>query len=94
MRFVDHVTLNFNNNNSMTAVFLDIEKAFDTTWQPGLLYKLSKFEFSASLIKLISSFLSQRIFGISVEDEKSTSKEIQGGVPKVQSCPQHCTVFT
>jgi len=31
MRLTDHVTLNFN-NLSTAAVFLDIEKAFDTTW--------------------------------------------------------------
>jgi hypothetical protein len=41
----------------MAAVFLDIEKAFDTTWHHGLLYKLFKLEFSTSVIKLISSFL-------------------------------------
>jgi hypothetical protein len=40
MRLTDHVTLNFNNNMSTAAVFLDIEKAFDTTWHRGLLYKL------------------------------------------------------
>jgi hypothetical protein len=49
-------TLNFN-NMSTAAVFLDIEKAFDTTWHYGLLHKLSKMNFPASLIKLISSFL-------------------------------------
>jgi hypothetical protein len=38
MRLTDHVTLNFNNNMSTAAVFLDIEKAFDTTWHNGLLY--------------------------------------------------------
>jgi hypothetical protein len=43
MRLAHHVTLHFNNNMSTAVVFLDIEKAFDTTWQPGLLYKLSKF---------------------------------------------------
>jgi hypothetical protein len=37
---MDHVTLNFNNNMSMAAVFFDIEKAFDTTWHLGLPYKL------------------------------------------------------
>jgi hypothetical protein len=47
---------------AIAAVFLDIEKAFDTTWHPGLLYKLSKMEFSTSLIKLIGSFLSKRKF--------------------------------
>jgi hypothetical protein len=66
----------------MAAVFLNIEDAFDTTRRPGLLYKLSKFEFSARLIKLISSFLSQRKFGVSVEGEMSTPREMQSEVPQ------------
>jgi hypothetical protein len=44
MRLADHVTLNFN-KMSTAAVFLDIEKAFDTTWHTGLLYKLAKWNF-------------------------------------------------
>jgi hypothetical protein len=60
MRLADHVTLNFNNKMSMAAVFLDIEKSFDTTWHSGLLYKTSKFEFSTSLKQLIGSFLSEK----------------------------------
>jgi hypothetical protein len=65
---------------STAAVFLDIGKAFDTTWQPGLLYKLSKLQFSTSLIKLIGSFLSQRKFRVSVEGEMSTPRYMQAGV--------------
>jgi hypothetical protein len=82
MRLADHVTLNFNNKMSIAAVFLDIEKAFDTTWHPGLLYKLSKLRFSNNLIKLISSFLTQRKFRVSVEGEVSTPRYIQAGVPQ------------
>jgi hypothetical protein len=37
MRLTDHVTVNFNNKMSTHAVFLDIEKASDTTWHPDLL---------------------------------------------------------
>jgi hypothetical protein len=36
---------------------LDIEKAFDPIWHPGMIYKLSKLEFSTSLIKLITETL-------------------------------------
>jgi hypothetical protein len=67
---------------STAAVFLDIEKACGTTWHPGLLYKLSKLQFSTSLIKLISSFLSQRKFRISVEGEMSTSRYMRTEVPQ------------
>jgi hypothetical protein len=43
MRLADHVTLNFNNKMPTAAVFLDIGKAFATTWHTGLLYKLSSY---------------------------------------------------
>jgi hypothetical protein len=82
LSLTDHVTLNFNNNMSTAAVFLDIEKAFDTTWHPGLLYKLSELKFSASLIKLIASFLSKRKFKVSVEGELSSPRRIAAGVPQ------------
>jgi hypothetical protein len=62
MRLAGYVTLNFNNKMSTAAVFLDIEKGFDTTWHTGLLYKLSKLNFSTRIIKLVSSFLLQRKF--------------------------------
>jgi retron-type reverse transcriptase len=79
MRLTDHVTLNFNNKISTAA---DIEKAFDATWHPVLLYKLSKLEFSTSLIKLINSFFSQMKLRVSVQGEMSTLREMQAGVPQ------------
>jgi hypothetical protein len=39
MRLADHVTLNFNNKMSTAAVFLEIDKAFDTSWHLDLLFK-------------------------------------------------------
>jgi hypothetical protein len=41
-----------------------LKKAFNTTWYLGLLYKLSEFKFSISLIKFISTFIFQRLFGL------------------------------
>jgi hypothetical protein len=78
MRLTYHVSLNFNNNMSTAAVFLDTEKAFD----PGLLFELSKLQLSVNLIKLTSSYLSHRKFRVSVEGELSTSREIEAGVPQ------------
>jgi hypothetical protein len=62
MRLMDHVTLNFNNNMSTAAVFLDIEKASEKIWHLGFPHKLSKSNISISLIKFINSSLSQRKF--------------------------------
>jgi hypothetical protein len=83
MRLADHVTLNLNNKMSTAAVFLNTQKAFDTTWQLGLLCKLSKLNFSTRIIKLISSFLLQRKFRVSVEGEMSVPRWMQAGVPQV-----------
>jgi hypothetical protein len=58
-------------------MLLDIGKAFDTTWQPGLLHKLPELKFSISLIKL-----SQRKFRVSVESEVSTPRDTQAEVPQ------------
>jgi hypothetical protein len=58
---------------------LAIEKAFDTTWHSGLLYKL---EFSTSFIKLIASFSHGRKFKVLVEGEFSMPREITADVPQ------------
>jgi hypothetical protein len=62
---------------------LDIEKSFVTLWYLGLLYKLSTMKFATRLIKIISSFLSQRQFRVSVEGEMSIPRDIKAGVPQV-----------
>jgi hypothetical protein len=79
-RLSEHVTLNFSNNMSMAAVFLDIKKVFDTTWHPGWLYKLSELHFSSSLIKLISSFLFNRKHRVWLRADYPPHPNIQTGV--------------
>jgi hypothetical protein len=59
---------------STPAVFLDIEKKKTLIQHDTfvLLHKLSELKFSIRLIKLISSFLSQRKFRVSIEGEISS----------------------
>jgi hypothetical protein len=73
----DHI-----NNMSTAAVLLDIKKAFDKTWHSGLLYKLSELDISTSLVKLISSVLTNRKFKLLVEGEFSKPRNIAVGVPQ------------
>jgi hypothetical protein len=78
---------------TIRAELLDIQNASDTTWHLGLLYELPELKFSISLMKLISSFLSQRKLTVSVELEISTPRDIQADCNRVLSCPTHCTVY-
>jgi hypothetical protein len=79
----------FNNDMSTAAVFLATEKASDTTWHLDLLYNSYESKFSISLIKLISSFLSQRKFRVSIDGEISTPRDIQAGVPQSSVLSPH-----
>jgi hypothetical protein len=72
MRLTDYITQNFNNNMSTAAVFVDIEKAIDTTLHSGLLYKLSELEFSIGFSKLLTSFITNTEFKVSIERTFST----------------------
>jgi hypothetical protein len=67
---------------STAALSLDIEKAFDTTWHSGLLYKLSQLELSTSFIELIVSFLTDGKFKVLVEGGFSTLRKIATEVPQ------------
>jgi hypothetical protein len=72
---------------SMAAVFWDIKKL--SILQGTLdFYILPKLDFSKSLIKLISSFLSQRKFRVSIEGEMPTPNEMQAEAP--QYCISAC----
>jgi len=82
VRVAEYVTDNYNKNRSTSAVFLDIEKAFDRVWHPGLIHKLIQYKIPDTLIFLLNSYLSNRSFFVQVEDKKSTSRSIKAGVPQ------------
>ena len=55
LRIVKAVGENIVKGKNSLIVTLDIEKAFDTTWHLGLLYKMTKFGFSDSIIRRVHS---------------------------------------
>jgi hypothetical protein len=78
---------------STAAVFLDIKKAFNMKWHSGLLHMLLESEFLTSFIKVIGSFLTDRIFKVLVGGEFSMAREIVAGVPQGSILAQHCTLW-
>jgi hypothetical protein len=61
-RPVERVNTNFDERRLTGAVFLDVDKAFDTVWVKGLLYKLAIVNFKSYLMKTLSSYLHRRTF--------------------------------
>jgi hypothetical protein len=51
-----------NQQRSTGAIFLDVAKAFDTVWHDELDYKLHSAGLPLSMVKLINSFLENRVF--------------------------------
>lgn len=82
LRLTEKITRGFNEHRHTGAVFLDIEKAFDQVWHPGLFYKLIYAKVKKSLIRLLVSYLEGRSFYVSSEGERSSARPIGAGVPQ------------
>lgn len=67
---------------STGMVLLDVEKAFDSVWHNGLLYKMHLLNFPNFILKLIKSFCSNRSFRVSIGNSLSSPKLIPAGVPQ------------
>lgn len=64
------------------ALFLDINKAFDSVWHMGLLYKLKQLECPDNLIHIIRNFLELRKIKIKINNTFSEQFVPQQGVPQ------------
>jgi Reverse transcriptase (RNA-dependent DNA polymerase). len=63
-------------------VFMDISKAFDSTWHKGLIYKLVSMNVPAERIRVIDSFLAQKSFSVKIDGAFSGWRPILAGVPQ------------
>lgn len=80
-RITDVIEKAFERKEVCSSVFLDVAQAFDKVWHKGLVFKLNRFLPNA-LVTLLSSYLSDRVFRVRVENEYSTIKDINAGVPQ------------
>lgn len=81
-RIAHAITLNYNKSNVTSLALLDIEKAFDTVWIDGIIYKLIKYKFPHSLVKLLQNYLVGRKFTIKVNNSYSETRYPKAGVPQ------------
>ena len=65
------------------AVFIDVEKAFDSVLHNGLRHKLNDIKLlPPKIIRLMSSFITERTISIRVNDEISDEVKLNAGTPQ------------
>ena len=81
----------FLNRSHLTAVFLDIEKAYDMTWRHGILQQIQEWGFRGRMPLFIQEFMRERSFRVRLQDTLSTPHRLENGVP--QGCILSVVLF-
>ena len=80
---VDKLYKSLDNGNDFTMIYLDISRYFERIWHAGLLAKCEKeFGIRGSLLKWLSSYLSERNQIVQVGHQKSSPLDLKAGVPQ------------
>ena len=84
-RLVEETCCNIKEKHITAALFLDAEAAFDKAWHDGIRFKLHDLKLPQRLIRLISSFLSNRTLNVKVGKETSRIVHMEAGTPQGSS---------
>ena len=76
------LAISLNNREEARVVCLDISRAFDHVWHPGLLEKLSALGFSGTLHAWLTDYLKNRSLKVILNERESGVKRINAGVPQ------------
>lgn len=61
-------------------ILLDIEKAFDSIWHDGLVYKLIKMKLPTHIIRMVDALIRNKKFTVHVNHSISSSVNIPAGL--------------
>lgn len=75
IRIAEKIQTSFNEDKSTVAVLLDKEKAFDSVWHDGMIFKLIELNTPAYLIKLIKNYLNDRTFCVCINGNYSIKEK-------------------
>lgn len=69
-------------HQSLIAIFLDVEKAFDMTWHTGIFRKLHALGLRGNFLIFIRNFLANSTFQVKIGYTLSGKFHLQNGVPQ------------
>ncbi|XP_045025199.1 uncharacterized protein LOC123469925 [Daphnia magna] len=76
------IVTSFSKKKSTVAVFLDIEKAYDSIWIQGLLFKMASMGITGAILAWLKNFVTGRSMCVRIGDQESSHKTISNGVPQ------------
>ena len=90
-RFVQSTIDGFQDGRSTTAVFIDLQQAYDRVWRKGLLMKMNNMGIHGKMLRWIHAFLTDRTIQTTVDGCTSSKKTLEEGLP--QGSALSCTLF-
>ena len=90
-RLIQNVIDGFQEGKSTTAVFIDLQQAYDRVWRKGLLIKMSRMGVHGKMLSWIQAFLSNRTIQTTFDGTTSPKSTIEEGLPQGSSLS--CTLF-
>jgi len=82
LRITEHIALELNKKRFAAMILLDLQKAFDSVWHRGLIYKLHCIRIPEHIIGIIHNYLADRRFVVNFCGEKSSAYRVEAGVPQ------------
>lgn len=73
---------NKSRGSSVGGLFLDLQKAYDSVWPQGLVYRLEEMGVSGRFLKVIHSLVSDRFVAINVNGHLSGERKCHVGLPQ------------
>ena len=90
-RLVQNVIDGFQEGKATTAVFIDLQQAYDRVWRKGLLLKLYNTGVHGKMLKWIQGFLTNRTIATKCDGATSSKRTLEEGLP--QGSALSCTLF-
>ena len=82
LRLADDAHIAHSRHHKGAAIFIDVEKAFDSVWHNGLRYKLMNTSLPDKIVRLMSSFITDRKISVKINNETSDKISLNAGTPQ------------
>ena len=90
-RLTQKVLDGFQKEEHTTAVFIDLQQAYDRVWRKGLFFKMQNMGIKGKMYSWVKAFLTDRLIQTRLNDTLSSKTTLEEGLP--QGSALSCTLF-